>query len=219
MDPSSAASRSKITAPELVESLDSQIRGEFVNKCLIENADACNGVSNLNLYRNKASFFKKELQEFVDDVECVRFREVIYNTLEKDPLFHLRDEEITGEMSLDEYRMLTHQRAKRLVEYEFLTEELVINNPLLGPTFNNAVGMLNWCCVTRYLLHWTVSAAFSHFSFNPSLYGGGHFAPTAPGSFCYSSKTVAETLSLLLLAYYTSFSTLFGHQGPKLLPW
>ena len=58
-------------------------------------------------------------------------------------------------------------------------------------------------------------------SFNPNLFGGGgKFAPQAV--FCYSSETVgARLLKLcgLLLAYYTSFGILFGHQGPKLLPW
>ena len=51
--------------------------------------------------------------------------------------------------------------------------------------------------------------------------GGGQICPQAV--FCYSSKTVgakiAETLWLLLLACYTSFGILSGHQGPKLLPW
>ena len=32
-------------------------------------------------------------------------------------------------------------------------------------------------------------------------------------------RQIAETLWLLLLAYYTSFGILFGHLRPKLLPW
>ena len=62
--------------------------------------------------------------------------------------------------------------------------------------------------------------------FNPRLYlGGGINLP--PGSFLLQLKNgwfyIAETLWLLLLAYYTSFGILFGilsgHQRPKLLPW
>ena len=47
---------------------------------------------------------------------------------------------------------------------------------------------------------------------------GGKFAP---GSFFATAqkRLALETLWLLLLAYYTSFGILFGHQGPKLLPW
>ena len=57
---------------------------------------------------------------------------------------------------------------------------------------------------------------------NPNLYrGGGGICPQAvfllqlKNSWCY----IAEALWLLLLAYYTSFGILFGHVGPKLLPW
>ena len=32
-------------------------------------------------------------------------------------------------------------------------------------------------------------------------------------------RQIDEALWLLLLAYYTSLGILFGHQGPKLLPW
>ena len=51
--------------------------------------------------------------------------------------------------------------------------------------------------------------------------GGGKFAPQA--GFLLQLKNgwrkIAETLWLLFLAYYTSFGIIFGHQGPKLLPW
>ena len=56
-------------------------------------------------------------------------------------------------------------------------------------------------------------------TFNPNLYeGGGQIYP--PGS-CFATvqkrwRQTAETLWLLLLAYYTSFDI---HQGAKQLPW
>ena len=50
---------------------------------------------------------------------------------------------------------------------------------------------------------------------------GGQLFP--PGSFFATAQKRleldAEALWLLLLAYYTSFGILFGHQGPKLWPW
>ena len=53
--------------------------------------------------------------------------------------------------------------------------------------------------------------------------GGGANLPHPPGSFLPQFKKdwrlIVETLWVLLLAYYTSFGILFGHQGPKLLPW
>ena len=56
---------------------------------------------------------------------------------------------------------------------------------------------------------------------NPSLYWGEGGANLPPGSFLLHFKNdwrqIAENLWLLLLV--TLFGILFGHQGPKLLPW
>ena len=52
---------------------------------------------------------------------------------------------------------------------------------------------------------------------NPNLYGWQICFPPPQAVFVLQLKN--ETLWLLLLAYYTSFGIIFGHQGLTLLPW
>ena len=51
--------------------------------------------------------------------------------------------------------------------------------------------------------------------------GGGQMCPPRQ-FFATAQKRLAldcRNVVTLLLAYYTSFGILFGHQGPELLPW
>ena len=114
----------------------------------------------LDAYRNAASCSIQDLQSHFDDEKCIAMRKRIYETLEKDPLFKTTEEEVTGEMSLDAYRRLSHLRAKRLCQYQFVNIENFFEYPLVGSVLHNAVGMFNWDCITRYLLHLTVSPHF-----------------------------------------------------------
>lgn len=114
-------------------------------------------VGPLDSYRNKASCTIDDLQSHFDEKECIEMRNRIWKTLEKDPLFKVTEEEASGELSLDEYRRLTHLRSKRICQYQFVTIENYMQYPLVGSVLNNAIGMFNWDCITRYLIHLTVS--------------------------------------------------------------
>ena len=119
----------------------------------------------LDRYRNKASCSVEDLQNHFDDEKSIAMRNRIWNTLERDPLFSTTEDEISGEMSLDEYRKLSHLRAKKICEHQFVTIENFMQHPLVGSALHNAVGMFNWDCITRYLLHLTVSIFFLSLSF------------------------------------------------------
>ena len=110
----------------------------------------------LDEYRKQSSFGISDIQSHFDDEQCLSLQRKIWETLEKDPLFKSSDEEISGEMELDKYRHLTHLRAKRICQHQFVTIDMMLQNPLFGSVFNNAVGMFNWDCITRYVLHLTV---------------------------------------------------------------
>ena len=77
--------------------------------------------------------------------------------------------------------------------------------------------------VTPILLFWLQmpSLIIPLFVFLNLICIGGGGAPPPPKGLQLQNgwRKIAETLWLLLLAYYTSFGILFGHQGPKLLPW
>ena len=116
----------------------------------------------LDEYRKQSSFGISDIQSHFDDEQCSALRSKIWETLEKDPLFKSSDEEISGEMELDKYRHLTHLRAKKICQHQFVTIDMMLENPLVGSVINNAVGMFNWDCITRYLLHLTVRRASFH---------------------------------------------------------
>ena len=114
----------------------------------------------LDGYRNKASCTVEELQSHFDDEKSMEMRKNVWDTLEKDPLFTTTEDERSGEMLLDDYRRLSHLRAKKLCQYQFVTVEKFLESPLSGSALHNAVGMYNWDCITRYLLHLTVSIIY-----------------------------------------------------------
>ncbi len=112
--------------------------------------------SPLDAYRRQAKFTVEQIQDHFDDKQCIEMRNKIWNTLQNDPLFSSTEEELTGQMPLDKQRHLAHLRAKKLCDYQFVTIEDMLDNPLVGSVLNNAVGMFDWNCITRYLLHLTV---------------------------------------------------------------
>ena len=114
----------------------------------------------LDGYRNKASCTVEELQGHFDDEKSIRMSKMVWDTLEKDPLFTTTEDERSREMLLDDYRRLSHLKAKKLCQYQFVTVEKLLESPLSGSTFQNTIGMYNWDCITRYLLHLTVSVIY-----------------------------------------------------------
>lgn len=72
-----------------------------------------------------------ELRSFLLTEEVVSFKQSVWDTLSKDPLFSEPDKELT----LNEKRELAFRRLKRLIEYEFLTDEDLLMCPMKFPAF------------------------------------------------------------------------------------
>ena len=68
----------------------------------------------------------EELRNILFTPEVVEFKKRIWNTLASDPLFTDPDEEL----SLEQRRELTFRRLKRVLEYEFLTDEELMECPM-----------------------------------------------------------------------------------------
>ncbi len=89
----------------------------------------------LQAWRERATFDVEALQNFVFTEEIVKFKKEIWDTLAKDPLFA----EPNKELALHEKRELSFKRLKRLVEYEFLTDEEILTCPLKTPALTTAL--------------------------------------------------------------------------------
>ena len=81
--------------------------------------------NSLEEWRKKASFGVKALQDLLFTKEVVDFKNLVWDTLAKDPLFSIPSQELT----LNEERELSFRRTKRLVEYRFLTDDMVLECP------------------------------------------------------------------------------------------
>ncbi|KAI1238163.1 hypothetical protein IHE44_0012879 [Lamprotornis superbus] len=81
----------------------------------------------LSTYRKKASFNWKEMAVFIDGEDVIQMKNRIFSALENDPLFaHHPGEDLCRE----KYQELTFLRCKRLFEYDFLTQQEAMENPL-----------------------------------------------------------------------------------------
>ena len=97
----------------------------------------------------------QEIQEAFEDMHCKRLLDNAFETLEKDPFFHASEKELTGELPVDELRHLAHLRMKRLLKYNFVTAEMLMENPLLGAYFPLNLGSLGygWGVLARVALN------------------------------------------------------------------
>ena len=91
--------------------------------------------SPLDAYRSKGKFTKEDVQNYFEDKECLKFQKKMWQTMEKDPLFRPSKKEIVGELSMEEYRHITHLRAKKYADYKFYNLEDMLKHPLI-PTYN-----------------------------------------------------------------------------------
>ena len=111
----------------------------------------------LDSYRKQASFDWFQMKVFIDGGEdVVRFKHNVWKTMEKDPLFNRVND---SKLSFDERRRLTMRRCKRVLEYNFLTDNEVMARPLFVQVFNDILGTFDWSISTKYLLNKSVSAA------------------------------------------------------------
>ncbi|XP_064007695.1 peroxisomal acyl-coenzyme A oxidase 3 isoform X3 [Pogoniulus pusillus] len=74
----------------------------------------------------------------------------VFSSLESDPLFaHHHGEDLCRE----KYQELTFLRLKRLFEYDFVTQQEAMENPLKLLTMVVCVGMYDWSVCLQYCLH------------------------------------------------------------------
>ena len=85
----------------------------------------------LQEWRKKSTFDVPALQNLLYTDEIVEFKNQVWDTLAKDPLFSDPNKELT----LNEKRELKFRRLKRLAEYEFMSYDLMMSSPLKMPAF------------------------------------------------------------------------------------
>ena len=120
----------------------------------------------LDCYRKKASFDWFELKVFMEGGEdVVRFKQNVWKTLERDPLFD-RINDI--KLSLSERRELTMKRCNRLADYDFISDSVIMANPLFAQAFNDALAAYDCSLCAKYSLNRQVS--FNALDFSPLLW-------------------------------------------------
>lgn len=107
----------------------------------------------LDLYRSKASFNWKEMKLHLEGEEGIKYKYLIWNTMEKDPLFHRGSLPYT----LEEYREVTHKRVKRLIEYDLESTERMTNVDTFI-AYSEALGMYDWALGAKVNLNKTLCA-------------------------------------------------------------
>ncbi|XP_068218876.1 peroxisomal acyl-coenzyme A oxidase 3-like [Palaemon carinicauda] len=98
----------------------------------------------LDRYRSQASFNWKTMKLHLHSPELIAFMNRAYNFLEKDPIFHLDDDDMT----LEEQRIMTYRRMKRLQSDDFVGNEVHMD---LGKTLamQQVMGGYNWSVTVR----------------------------------------------------------------------
>ncbi|XP_074600779.1 peroxisomal acyl-coenzyme A oxidase 3-like [Brevipalpus obovatus] len=103
----------------------------------------------LDSYRCRATFDWRKMKLLMEGEDIIKFKNKVWTTLANDPLFGRNpwDEE-----SRDEERRKTLMQMKRLIEYNFITEEEFIRNPMLAPVAGQTVGQYSWSlCAKKFL--------------------------------------------------------------------
>ncbi|XP_063396634.1 peroxisomal acyl-coenzyme A oxidase 3-like [Mytilus trossulus] len=103
----------------------------------------------LDAYRKKSSFDWRNMKIYMDGEEILRFKNKIWTTLEKDPIF---SQSMITE-SLEEQRRKTFLRVKRLFEYDLLNDDEIFSNPLKHKIFTDSLGMYDWSVMAKFQLN------------------------------------------------------------------
>lgn len=67
----------------------------------------------------------------------------------------LNENDYSG-MTLDSYRRIQNKRAKMLAEYSFIENANVIENPVCGAAFCDAMSFIEWSAAMKYFLNRSV---------------------------------------------------------------
>ncbi|XP_076344547.1 peroxisomal acyl-coenzyme A oxidase 3-like [Tachypleus tridentatus] len=103
----------------------------------------------LHEYRQKASFNWRKMKVLMEGEDMIRVKFKVWKALEADPLFAHTP---TEELSREKFRQLCFRRMKRLLEYEFYTQEEFMLNPHLAHAAFLAVGMYDWSLAVKKFL-------------------------------------------------------------------
>ena len=117
------------------------------------------GGNPLDVYRRKASFSVEELRNLLDGEELVEFRERIWATMARDPLFAPPQEEL----SLDQQRRLNFARVKRVIEYDFLPADELMQSPMKSSALTLSLWAFDSGLMTLYGLSRGVSGPLNIF--------------------------------------------------------
>uniref|UniRef100_A0A671LY97 Acyl-coenzyme A oxidase n=1 Tax=Sinocyclocheilus anshuiensis TaxID=1608454 RepID=A0A671LY97_9TELE len=104
----------------------------------------------LDIYRKKASFSWKEMLQFLEGDEIIAFKQHVFRTLERDPLFARQPGE---DIPVEQKRELTFRRCKQLFKYDFVTRDDVMQNPWKMTILSDCLGMYDWSLGAKYFLN------------------------------------------------------------------
>lgn len=83
--------------------------------------------------------------------DIVRLQHRVWDTMRRDPLFRQPVAEL--ELSREEMRELTNRQMKRLIEYDFVTDDEIMANPYILLEYNNMIGAYDWSVAAKTSLH------------------------------------------------------------------
>ena len=112
-------------------------------------SDATGSTNPLDAYRKKATFDTETLRNLLYGEELVQYKYQVWETLGNDPLFATPSAELT----FDQKRELTFQRAKRLYEYDFLSEDVFLTYPMKICALQMALQSLDGSLLPTYTLN------------------------------------------------------------------
>uniref|UniRef100_A0A3B4C409 Acyl-coenzyme A oxidase n=1 Tax=Pygocentrus nattereri TaxID=42514 RepID=A0A3B4C409_PYGNA len=104
----------------------------------------------LDEYRKQASFNWKEMMRFMEGEEIIAFKQLIFRTLENDPLFARQPGE---DVLVEKKRELTFRRCKQLFKYNFLTRAEMMQSPWKVTVLNDCLGMYDWSVGAKFFLN------------------------------------------------------------------
>ena len=160
-----------------------------------KSATATSSKSNpLQEWREKATFDVDALGNLVFSEEIVQFRKQVWDTLAKDPLFSDPNKELT----LHEKRELSFMRLKRLIEYEFLTDEDILACPIKPSAFLAAILPLDTSAIISWQLSNEVRSSLVTCSHTICQTEGGKYSNSSGKGSCFH-ETVHAAYSVVRL--------------------
>ncbi|XP_066973372.1 peroxisomal acyl-coenzyme A oxidase 3-like isoform X1 [Macrobrachium rosenbergii] len=99
----------------------------------------------LDRYRNQASFNWKTMKLHLDPPDVIAFMNRAYNFLERDPIFHIDDDDLT----LEEQRIITYRRMRRLDSDNFVDESETLMDMRKTVALQEVIGSYNWSVHVR----------------------------------------------------------------------